>query len=252
GKASNWVIDWLAVQGTSLTQPWMIWQSLTYGFLHNIASPWHLGFNMLGLFVFGRMLERDLGRMEFLRFYLVSVIFAGVVGAITYLLSGGGSAIGASGGVIALTVLFAFKYPHEQILLMMIAPVPAWLLASGYVTLDVLRTFDDFMGTGENRVAFTVHLGGAAFAALYFKLGLKLDFLAPAGLMDLPQQLRKRMRRAKLKIHDPDAKAAKIEQEADPILEKVFQHGEESLTASERKILERYSRHQQSKKRTNG
>ena len=47
--------------------------------------------------------------------------------------------------------------------------------------------------------------------------------------------------RAKLKIHDPDAKDEKLKSQADAILEKIHREGESSLTRKERKILDRYS-----------
>lgn len=253
GGKANWVIDWFALYPTSITEPWKIWQTLTYGFLHDDQAPWHLVFNMIGLFVFGRTLEQSMGRMEFLRFYLVSIIVSGAVAAAIHAVLGNPTmTVGASGGVVALTVLFAFKNPHATILFMMIAPVPAWLLASGYVALDVFRTIGEATGNGGGGVAVLVHLAGAAFAALYFKLGWKLDFLAPAGLADLPNRFRMRMRRAKLKVHDPDAKSRKLESEGDAILEKIYKHGEESLSSSERKTLERLSRIKKEKQRENG
>ena len=94
--------DWFACHKETIIQPWMWFQFLSYGFLHDQQNIFHVAFNMLGLFVFGRMLEQRLGRFEFLRFYLVS-IFARGCGWFSHLLgdrcAGAGSAvIGASGG----------------------------------------------------------------------------------------------------------------------------------------------------------
>lgn len=103
-------------------------------------------------------------------------------------------------------------------------------------------------GEGAANTAFTVHLAGAFFALAYFFLGWnfrQLDFLS---IGELPQRLRQRSRRMRLKIHDPDRKIEREAEEADRILAKIHQHGEASLTSSERKTLERYSRRQREKR----
>jgi hypothetical protein len=52
----------------------------------------------------------------------------------------------------------------------------------------------------------------------------------------------------KLKLHDPDRKLQKEADDADRLLAKIHEQGESSLTASERKLLERYSRRQREKR----
>jgi hypothetical protein len=59
-------------------QPQYFYTLLTYGFLHDSSSPWHLIFNMVTLWFFGREIEAVLGRAEFIRFYCASIIFAGL------------------------------------------------------------------------------------------------------------------------------------------------------------------------------
>jgi len=51
-----------------------------------------------------------------------------------------------------------------------------------------------------------------------------------------------------LKIHNPDKYLARDAEEADRILAKIHEEGEASLTSSERKTLERYSRLQREKR----
>ncbi len=244
------MIEWLAVDGNTIKQPWMWWQFLTYGFAHDIRGISHLLFNMIGLYVFGRDVERRLGRTEFLRFYLVAVVVGGIVGGLTHMLMGsGGGTIGASGAVIACAILFACFFPHRELLLMLVLPVKAWVLAVIFVLADMAGAFGllGAGGTGSS-TAFTVHLAGAFFALGYYFLGWnfrKLDFLS---LGELPQRLRQRSRRMRLKIHDPDRRFERDAEEADRILAKIHDHGESSLTSSERKTLERYSRRQREKR----
>src|SRR5262245_17339958 len=45
-------------------------QLITYQFLHDPNSIWHLAFNMLFLWVFGQAVESRFGRLGFLLFYV--------------------------------------------------------------------------------------------------------------------------------------------------------------------------------------
>lgn len=237
---------YLAVDANTLTHPWMWWQFLTYGFVHDTRDIMHLLFNMIGLYVFGREVEHHMGRMEFLRVYLAAVIAGGIVGAITALAMGRmGGTIGASGAVIATVVLFACYFPNREILLMLVFPMKAWVLAVLFVMIDLFGVAGGMEGSNT---AFTVHLAGAFFAAAYYFLGWNLRWLDLQAIGDAPGRLRQRSKRMSLKLHDPDRKLEKEAQEADRILAKIHEMGESSLTASERKTLERYSRRQREKR----
>jgi membrane associated rhomboid family serine protease len=74
------------------------WQLLTSAFAH--VSLWHIGFNMLALWVLGPQLEMVLGRARFLAVYLLSALTAS---ATVYWLSGPFTlTLGASGAVFGL------------------------------------------------------------------------------------------------------------------------------------------------------
>ncbi|QIK68708.1 rhomboid family intramembrane serine protease [Nocardioides sp. HDW12B] len=75
-----------------------VWQLVTSMFTH--VEIWHIGFNMLALFILGPQLELLLGRARFLALYLMS----GLVGsAAVYWLSAPNSlTIGASGAIFGL------------------------------------------------------------------------------------------------------------------------------------------------------
>jgi membrane associated rhomboid family serine protease len=242
--------EWCAVDAQTLTRPWMWWQFLTYGFIHDEGEIYHLLFNMIGLFVFGRDVEQRLGRMEFLRFYLVAVVVGGLIGSATSLAVGQqGGTIGASGAVIATVVLFACFFPNREILLMLVLPLKAWVLAVFFVLTDLAGAFGLLDGMGESsNTAFTVHLAGAFFALGYFFLHWNLGWLDRHAITDWPRKLRQRSRRMGLRLHDPDKQIQRDADEADRILEKIHRLGESSLTSSERRTLERYSRRQREKR----
>ena len=249
GGAKDYLVeDWLAVNGDTLLRPWMWWQFLTYGFVHDMRSsmPMHLIFNMIGLYVFGRDVELRLGRMEFLRFYLGAVILGGIIASITSLTLGKPGTIGASGGVVATVVLFACYFPNREILLMLVLPIKAWVLAVMFVGFDILGAIG--VRGGDSNTAFTVHLAGAAFALAYFYGQWNLRWADFTAVTDFPSRMRHRSRRMKLKLHDPDKKLRKEADDADRILAKIHEQGEASLTGAERKTLERYSRRQREKR----
>src|SRR4051794_25140798 len=84
----NWIVSLLGAHADTIARPLYWWQFVTAGFTHDAASPWHVFFNMLGLYVFGRPLEDRFGRREVLRFYMTAVVLGFVVwSASNYLLA---------------------------------------------------------------------------------------------------------------------------------------------------------------------
>jgi membrane associated rhomboid family serine protease len=75
-----------------------VWQLLTAMFTH--VQLWHIGFNMLALYILGPQLELLLGRLRFAALYL----FSGLVGsAVVYWLAAPFSVtVGASGAIFGL------------------------------------------------------------------------------------------------------------------------------------------------------
>ncbi|MEM8911263.1 MAG: rhomboid family intramembrane serine protease [Planctomycetota bacterium] len=258
GRSFSRMLQWFGVHPTTLIRPWRLYETLTYGFLHDTQSILHIVFNMFVLFIFGRPVEQRIGGQEFLKVYLIAIIVGGLTAIVMPWLmmlatTGGinvsqinGVTLGASGAVVAVMVLFACYYPNQEVLFMLVIPMKAWVLAVGLVVMDLLGALG-IVGTGS-ATAFEVHLSGAAFGYLYAKRGWSFRNIDLGFVTNLPQQLRDRSRRAKLKLHDPDKKMRREEEEADRILAKIHSSGESSLTNSERRILERYSRRQRARR----
>ncbi len=91
-----------------------IWQFITFQFLHG-GLP-HLVLNSLGLYFFGRPLEGELGRREFLKLYLFSGVLGGVLQALLGLTVPrfGGPMVGASAGICGLVAAFALLAPESS------------------------------------------------------------------------------------------------------------------------------------------
>lgn len=75
------------------------WTMLTSVFAHSTSSFFHLAFNMLSLFIFGRILEPMIGRFRFLALYLLSGLGGSVA---VLLLNPAGGVLGASGAIFGL------------------------------------------------------------------------------------------------------------------------------------------------------
>lgn len=140
------------------------WQLLTYGFLHSRGSIYHILFNMIALWMFGREIERLMGSRRFLIYWVVCVVGAGLVQLLVSLVSGQPSAtLGASGGVFGLLLAFAMAFPNRVIVLL-IPPIP--MKAKYFVLIYGLITLYLGFSGGAPTVAHFAHLGGMLFGFL--------------------------------------------------------------------------------------
>jgi len=240
---AGWVTRYGSLYADVFKYPWLCFQFLTYGFLHDTGDLRHIIFNMLGLWFFGRAVEQHYGRTEYLAFYLVAIVFAGLTWCVAQWLMFGTQVhigmLGASGGLSAVLILFALNYPKQRIYIWGILPVPAWAFAIFFVGSDVMGALNR-----SGNVAYTAHLGGALFALLYYRSGWRVSHWLPSKF-----SLPKARSRSKLRIHAPEDDALKTDQRVDEILQKINEQGQESLTWRERRVLEKASQEYQRKRK---
>jgi membrane associated rhomboid family serine protease len=141
------------------------WQIVTYAFLHDTHNLAHIGFNMLGLWMFGAEIERYVGPKRLLACYFASVVTAALTQLFVPMLFGAPPAptIGASGGVFGLLLAYALMFPTRKVVpLIPPIPMPAWLFATIYAGIEL------FLGvTGRlSDIAHFAHLGGMIGSAL--------------------------------------------------------------------------------------
>jgi membrane associated rhomboid family serine protease len=246
---------WMAVKADLFHKPWNCWQLLTAGFAHDHSNILHVGFNMFGLWLFGRDTEAIYGRKEFLRIYLSMVIFSSLAWVIVTNITSSGvpfaqmpedripRMLGASGAVNGIMVLFALHYPRRLLYIWGVFPVPVWLICTFMVGTNVLGFNRSMNGVNDERIAYEAHLAGALFAFIYYKTGWNLGRLIPDGF-----SLSRWRSRPKLKIHKPTSGERDLTQEVDRILEKISAQGESSLTSAERRTLEEASRRYQQRR----
>jgi membrane associated rhomboid family serine protease len=147
------------------------WQVLTYMFVH--GGTQHIFFNMLGLFIFGARIEQRLGSWEFLLYYLVSGIGAGLFTLFFNYFTGMGMVpvVGASGAIYGLLLAFAVLFPDAVLYIFFILPMRA---RTAVLVFAALALFSGVTGTRAGVAHFT-HLAGLVFGFLYFRIRLGID-----------------------------------------------------------------------------
>jgi membrane associated rhomboid family serine protease len=132
--------------------------------LHDTHGLSHILFNMFGLWMFGRDVERIMGFKRFIIYYVTTVVGAGIVQLIAAGVTGGDYAtVGASGGVFGILLAYAMAYPNRTVVLL-IPPIP--MKAKYFVLLyGLLNLYQGLSGAAPN-VANFAHLGGMLFGFL--------------------------------------------------------------------------------------
>lgn len=141
-----------------------VWQLLTYGFLHSQTQLTHIFFNMFGLWMFGRDLERLMGPRRFLTYYLTCVIGAGIVQLVVAAIQGGVyPTVGASGGLFGILLAYGLFFPNRTVMLIF-PPIP---MRAKYFVI-VFGLFELYLGVSGRSpgVANFAHLGGMLFGFL--------------------------------------------------------------------------------------
>ena len=131
-------------------------------FMH--GGLFHIGGNMLYLWIFGNNVEDTLGHGRYLLFYLLS----GVAAALAQTAVGPSSVVpmvGASGAVSGLLGAYLLLFPHAHVTTLIIlgfffrlVQVPAMVVLGFWIVLQVLNGLGSFGSSGG--VAFFAHIGG--------------------------------------------------------------------------------------------
>ncbi len=230
-------VGWIDVRGemTGL----QFWRFLGYGFLH--VNLTHLLLNMLGLWMFGPIIEQTFGRRRFSAIFAVGVIAGAllflVLNAAGIAFARGGTTvpgllsndpwtplIGASAGVYAIIISAAWLRPNEQVVLLGIVPMRLRTLALLMIGIAIWT----LLTAGGNAGGEAAHLGGAiAGWWIVQRPHLVDDFFDLFG---------RRVSTRTTRPLGPD------DREVDRILDKVRAKGVHSLSARERAALEAASR----------
>ena len=143
-----------------------IWQFVTYMFVHDPGSPSHIIFNMLALFIFGTQVERQIGSREFLLYYLLTGILAGIFSFAVFVFTGSWIVflMGASGAIFAVQLAYAVLFPRSIVYIWGILPLRAPIMVLVFTAIELVSMIAGFRGN----VAHLTHLAGFAFGWIYF------------------------------------------------------------------------------------
>ncbi len=226
-----------------------VWRLITFQFLHGDFG--HLLFNSIAIYFFGAFVEQQLRSRAFLVFYLL----CGVAGALGYaaLVSISDAyrdvgVVGASGGIFGILVVAAMIAPDMRVQLLF-PPVTLTMrlmaiLMLGWGLLVVVTG-------GQNAGGEAGHLGGALAGFLLWKVpvlrGLLANLSRPGGRgpgkrLAFPIRITKSEKRYEKKLRPKSSVSGAEAGEVDRILDKINEHGLQSLTAEERELLARAGR----------
>lgn len=224
-----------------LLRPWTLF---TYMFVHK--EIWHILFNMLWLYWFGRIFLEYLDQKKLVAVYLLG----GMSGALVYILSfnifpafagvvSESVAIGASASVMAIVIAIAAYVPDYTVNLFLFGRIKIKYMA---LAIFVLTSIMDFSINSGGKLA---HIGGAFFGYFY-TLNLRqgremgkglnkiLDFLVTAF------KPRKKLKVTHKKAADEyEYNKTRVEHQAhiNKILDKISKGGYDSLTKEEKETL---------------
>lgn len=227
-----------------IRQPWSL---LTYMFMH--ADLWHILFNMLWLYWFGKLFLQFFSSKHLRGLYLLGGIGGGLLYMAAYQLFPyfeqalpTSYLLGASASVLAIVVAVAVKEPDYPVQLMFFGTVRLRTIALFIIVFDLL-----FITSG-NAGGHISHLGGA-LAGWWFAAGLHRGHDVTRWInvgIDFCMGWKKPVvRKPKMKVYygdkqkdyDFNARKKEREEEVDRILDKLRKSGYGSLTEEEKKRL---------------
>ncbi|HPT20484.1 MAG TPA: rhomboid family intramembrane serine protease [Bacteroidales bacterium] len=224
-----------------LARPWTI---MTYMFVHK--DIWHILFNMLWLYWFGRIFLEYLDQKKLVAIYLLG----GICGALAYVLSfnifpafeeivNESIAIGASASVMAVVVAIAAYVPDYTINLLLIGRIKIKYMA---LAIFVLTSVMDFSVNSGGKLA---HIGGALFGYFYtinlrqgrdFSKGINkiIDFLVTVFK---PRPKLKVTHKKPVTDYEYNKSKVRNQEKINSILDKISKGGYDSLTKEEKETL---------------
>jgi len=234
------------------------WTLFTYSFTQ--TDPFHILFNMLGLYWFGRLVDEYLGARRLLGLYLMGGIAGGLLYLAMYNLvpffmrqSNGVEMLGSSGAFFSVAVGAATLLPNYSFHLLFFGPVRIKYIVFFLIVLSLAK-----LSGGNNIGGELAHLGGAAMGFIFVKLLQNgTDLGRPIyWLMDGWQSLTRPKPAVKVSYRQRSSASAAPtayvtsgssaagssvtmpdEAEIDSILDKISRSGYESLSREEKQKL---------------
>jgi membrane associated rhomboid family serine protease len=156
-----------------------VWQFVTYIFMH--GHPFHLLLNMLILWYFGAEIEMRLGERNFLFYFFLCGIGAGlfnytvnmsVAGDWTQLRS---PIIGSSGAIYGILAAYGIFFGNRYFLVFFLFPMKAKYFVLLMAGIELVMGVE---ASVQDNVAHFAHLGGMLVGAIY----IYLRYVRPGGI----------------------------------------------------------------------
>lgn len=226
-----------------ITKPWTL---ITYMFTH--FGFFHILFNMIVLYVGGRLFSQYIGEKRLLGTYLLGGLMGAMFFVISYNLfpafqeiTQKSVAIGASASVIAVFVAIATYMPNFQLPLILLGSIKLKYIAIVFVLVDLI-SIDK--GNSGGHIA---HLGGAMWGFLYvsvLKKGIDPSMFINHILHKIkllfkpkPKMYASYNKHKPLNDDEYNKQKAENQKEVDKILDKISKYGYDSLTKKEKELL---------------
>lgn len=256
------IIEFFMVPSSIANLVFKPWSLISYMFLHE--DFFHVLFNMIIFYVFGRILNDFIGNQKVLPLY----IYGGLAGAALYILaynlfpalvphSESSQMLGASASVMAIMLATVTLRPNFTLFLVFLGAVRIKYIAAFFLLIDLVS-----ISNLENAGGHIAHIGGALFGYLFIKqLQVGHDWsLGFNNMMDslsayfskepkivyknenfeTQQQNRKQKSERRTAASSPSNKsyyASSQQDKIDSILDKISESGYDSLTQEEKEFL---------------
>ncbi len=230
--------------GQFIVQPWSL---LTYSFIH--TGFFHVLFNMLWLYFFGRHVLNLFSERRFLTVYLMGAISGGILYMLSYNVFPAfslynGNLIGASAAIMAIMAFIATYTPNAPVRIFTIN-LKLWHIAVFLIVWDLIR-----LPALNNAGGLLAHLGGAIFGYIYARqlmkgsdIGLWFEKLMD-GVTNLFKPKKKkpfkkvhRTTQSKTQRSKTNEARSDHQKMVDTILDKIGKSGYDSLTKEEKDFL---------------
>lgn len=236
-------IEYLALPSegwTLLKRPWTLFTNII---LHE--GIWHLGWNMLMLYWFGRIVGDLAGDQRVLPLYILGGVAGGVLYFIYWNLLGNNNfLLGASGAVNCFIVAGACLAPDYNIRLILIGDVKLKYVAFVLVVLSIVGIAEQSNAGGN-----MAHIGGAIMGGVFvymLKKGIDLTDPFPGGFQLFSSKKTSKRKAPMTVVHNkikpsrPEVsktRTAGTQEKIDEILDKINATGYDSLSAEEKDFL---------------
>ncbi len=206
-----------------------VWQLATYAFVHPPSGLIWFAIEMYMLFIFGREVERFIGRRAFITLYLILLLAPPLLLSVWGLSQRTG--IGGSSALhFGVFVAFATIYPRVEMFLRIMVK---WIA----LALGAILTLQLFAAHAWPELAVLWLSVGAAF--LFIRLhgiGPELEWWTSLREKFAPKpKFTVVPRSTPSRVVEPE----NVYESIDPLLDKISKSGINSLTASERRTLDR-------------